>query len=119
LSDPDEPAILVRDLTGAIRSWVEIGAPDADRLHKASKAAPRVAVYSHKNPAQILSRLRIGRIHRAEAIEFHSLNPAFIAQLAPHLNRRVAFAVSVMDRELYLAIGSGTFTSQITRHSLL
>jgi uncharacterized protein YaeQ len=119
LSDPDEPAILVRDLTGAIRSWVEIGAPDAERLHKASKVAPRVVVYSHKDPAQIVSRLRAARIHRAEAIEFNSLDRAFIAQLAPHLNRRVAFAVSAVDRELYVAIGTDTLTSPITRHSLL
>ena len=119
LSDPEEPAILVRDLTGAIRSWVEIGAPDADRLHKASKAAPRVVVYSHKDPAQIVSRLRAGRIHRAETIEFNSLDRSFIARLAPHLNRRVAFALSVVDREVYLAIGSDTLTSPIIRHSLL
>src|SRR4249920_1720336 len=41
LSDPDEPAISVRDLTGRIRSWIEVGTPDAARLHKASKASPR------------------------------------------------------------------------------
>ena len=29
LSDPDEPAIVVRDLTGALRGWIEIGAPEA------------------------------------------------------------------------------------------
>src|SRR5438094_2653221 len=38
LSDPDEPAISVRDLTGAIQSWIDIGIPDAARLHNASKA---------------------------------------------------------------------------------
>ena len=42
LAEPDEPAIAIRDLTGAWRAWIEIGAPDAARLHKASKAAPRV-----------------------------------------------------------------------------
>ena len=34
----------VRDLTGTIKAWIEVGAPDAARIHKASKAAPRVAV---------------------------------------------------------------------------
>src|SRR5215510_8366199 len=47
LSNPDEPALAVRDLTGALKSWIEIGAPEAARLHKASKASPRVAVYVH------------------------------------------------------------------------
>ena len=54
ISDPDEPTIAVRDLTGAIKVWIEIGAPDAARVHKASKAAPRVAVYTHKDPAQLM-----------------------------------------------------------------
>src|SRR5579863_4662792 len=45
LSEPDEPAIAVRDLTGALQAWIDVGAPDATRLHRASKAAPRVAVY--------------------------------------------------------------------------
>ncbi len=50
LSDPDEPAIAVRDLTGALQVWIDIGLPAPDRLHRASKAAPRVAVYTHKDP---------------------------------------------------------------------
>ena len=37
LSDPDEPAIAVRDLTGALRAWIEVGTPDAERLHRAAK----------------------------------------------------------------------------------
>ena len=44
LSDPDQPTIAVRDLTGAITVWIEIGAPDAARLHKASKSGARVVV---------------------------------------------------------------------------
>ena len=41
LAEPDEPALMVRDLTGALQAWIEVGSPDAARLHKASKAAPR------------------------------------------------------------------------------
>ena len=44
LSDADEPALSVRDLTGAMQSWIDVGVPDAARLHKASKATRRVAL---------------------------------------------------------------------------
>ena len=57
LSEPEEPTIAVRDLTGALRAWIEVGTPEAARLHKAGKAAPRVAVYTHKDPAQLVDRL--------------------------------------------------------------
>ncbi len=115
LSDPDEPAITVRDRTGAIRSWIEIGTPDAARLHRASKATPRVAVYLHKDPAQVLARLGAGRIHRADAIEIYSLDRGFIGQLSQHLDRRMAFSLSVSDRELYVSIGSEQLSAPVVR----
>ena len=64
LSTPDEPAIAVRDLTGVMQAWIDIGAPSPERLHRASKATPRVAVYTHKDAAQFVTRLRGERIHR-------------------------------------------------------
>ena len=54
LAGPDEPALAVRDLTGGMRVWIDIGAPDAPRMHKASKAAGRVVVYTHKDPGMVL-----------------------------------------------------------------
>jgi len=57
LSDPDEPAISVRDLTGTRQAWIEVGVPDAARLHKAAKTAPTVIVYPHRDVEQLLARL--------------------------------------------------------------
>lgn len=118
LSDPEEPTISIRDATGAIRVWIDIGAPDAARLHKASKAAPRVAVYMHKDPTQFLSRLKGQRIHRVEALELWAFDRALLAALVARLERRMAFGLSVTDRELYVAIGSDTLSGKVVRHSL-
>ena len=74
VSEPEEPMISVRDLTGKIRSWIEIGTPDAARLHKASKAAARVAVYCHKEHAQWLKGLGAAGIHRADALELYAID---------------------------------------------
>ena len=65
----EEPTIGVRDLTGVLQSWIDIGAPEAPRLHKAGKAARRVAVYAHREVTPWLERLAGERIHRAEALE--------------------------------------------------
>ena len=53
ISATDEPAVLVRDLTGALVAWIEVGAPDAARLHTGSLAGARVAVYTHRDPAKV------------------------------------------------------------------
>ena len=118
VSDPEEPALAVRDLTGAITTWIEIGTPDAARLHKASKAAARVVVYTHKDPDQFLRRLAGERIHRAEALELYAIDRGLIAALTARLERRVAFSLSVTDRELYLSIGTDTLTGAVTRLQL-
>lgn len=118
VSDPDEPAIAVRDLTGRITSWIDIGAPDAARLHKASKAAARVAVYTHKDPAQFLKQLTGERIHRAEALELYALDRPLVAALVARLERRLAFSVSINDRELYISIGEENLTGHVARLAL-
>jgi uncharacterized protein YaeQ len=118
LSDPDLPAIAVRDLTGVLRAWIEVGTPDAERLHRASKAAPRVAVYTHRDPDQFVRRLTGERIHRSEGLEIYSIDRALIAALNARLDRRMAFALSVSERELTLSIGIETLTGGVTRYSL-
>lgn len=115
LSDPDEPAITVRDLTGRIRSWIEVGAPDAARLHKASKAAPRVAVYLHKDPVQWLARLDGARIHRGDEVDVRMIDRALLTSLTRRLERRVAFSLAVNEGELYICIGPDTLTGHVTR----
>jgi uncharacterized protein YaeQ len=115
VSDPDEPAIAVRDLTGAITSWIDIGTPDAARLHKASKIAGRVVVYTHKDPTQFLRQLAGERIHRAEALELYAIDRRLVDELVSRLERRLAFSLSVTDRELYLSIGSDNLTGIVTR----
>src|SRR3954468_20360569 len=46
VSDDTEPALVQRDLRGDLRAWIEIGSPTPERLHKATKACARVAVYA-------------------------------------------------------------------------
>ena len=93
-STPDEPALAVRDLTGALQVWIEVGAPDAARLHKASKAAPRVVALHAQGSGQGLPRLWAGeRIHRAAELELYAVDRALLAQLVARLTRRMAFAL--------------------------
>ena len=119
ISDPDEPTLAVRDLTGAMKVWIEIGTPDATRLHKASKAAPRAVVYTHKDPAQLVARLAGERIHRAEDVELWAVDREFVSQFAARLDRRMSFSLSVTDRDLFLSIGAETLTGKLVRHSLV
>jgi uncharacterized protein YaeQ len=115
VSEPDEPAIAVRDPTGAITTWIDIGTPDAARLHKASKAARRVVVYTHKDPAQLLNQLAGEKIHRADTLELYAIDRALVAALVARLERRVAFSMSVAERELYVSLATENLTGNVVR----
>ncbi len=118
ICDPDDPAIAVRDLTGALRAWIDIGSPDAARLHKASKLAPRVAVYTHKDVGQVVRNLAGERIHRVEALELYAIDRPLVAAVAARLERRMAFGLSINERELYISIGADTIAGPVVRHGV-
>lgn len=113
LSAPDDPAITVRDLTGRLQSWIEIGWPDAARLHKAAKASARVAVYPHKDPGQWLKRLDGQRIHRADEIAVRAIDLSLIAALVARLDRRLTFGLAVSDGELFVSMGDDTLVGRV------
>ena len=115
VSTPDEPAIVVRDLTGAVATWIDVGTPDAERLHKASKAAGRVVVYVHKDPRQFVKGLDGEKIHRAADLELYAIDRTLISGLVARLERRVDFSLSVTDRELYVSIGPDNLTGSVVR----
>ena len=118
IAEPELPALAVRDLTGALRVWIDVGAPDASRLHKASKASPRVAVYTHREPRHLLQALTGERIHRAEALELYAIDRELIAGLVAQLDRRNSWAVSVTERHLYVAVNGVTVEGDVSRFPL-
>lgn len=113
VSTTDEPAVLARDLTGAITTWIEIGAPDAARLHSASKHAERTTVYTHRDPERVLGLWRGKTIHNADAITLQSFDPRFIEDAAARLERRNTCSVSVTEQQLYLEINGANLTTAV------
>ena len=118
LAEPDEPPLAIRDLTGALRTWIEIGAPDAARIHKASKASPRLVVYTHKDAALLVRQLASEHIHRADAVEIYAVDRALLAELATRLERRMTFDLAVTDRHLFVTLDGATFDGVLTPYVL-
>lgn len=118
LSNGDEPAIVIRDLTGRLEAWIEIGAPDADRLHRASKLAGRVAVYTHRDLRNLLGQLEGKKIHRAADIPIYTFGRGFIDEVAERLERRIRMSLSVTERHVYLDIDGLAMETVIEEHRL-
>jgi uncharacterized protein YaeQ len=118
VSSGDEPAVIVRDLTGTVTAWIEVGLPDAARLHRAAKRGGRVAVYTHRDVRQFLSQLEGARIHRAGEIAVRAFTRSTIETIASQVDRRTSMAVSVSGGEIYLSLAEATHTLPIDEHRL-
>ena len=114
VSDDDEPAIIQRDLRGDLQAWIEVGSPSPDRLHKATKLAPRVVVYAWKNVEQLAAAITLRGVHRADELVLRALPPELLDGVAATLDRINRWDLSVTGGVLYLAIGAAQFEGAVT-----
>ncbi len=114
----DEPAVLVRDLTGRVTAWIEVGMPDAGRLHRGSKLAGRAAVYTQRNVAQVLAELNGKSIHRAAEIPVYGFGRGFVEAVAAAVERRSRMTLSVTERQLYLDVNGQAFSTAVAEHRI-
>src|SRR5882757_694817 len=91
LSSAEEAPLSVRDATGVLRAWIDIGQPSAERLHKASKAAGRVALFTHVELPVLLREASARTIHRVEQIEVFCLEAPFLDALDEKLTKNSKF----------------------------
>ena len=118
LSAADEPPLTVRDLQGNLRAWIEIGTPSADRLHKASKASPRVVVFTQHDPRLLVREAGTRDIHKADQIEVYALDPRFLNQLGELTERNAKWTLLRNDDLLYVTVGAKSVTGPVTKHAL-
>ncbi|RLK49427.1 YaeQ family protein [Microbacterium telephonicum] len=113
ISATDQPAVMVRDLTGALQAWIEVGAPDAARLHTGSLQSERVAVYTLREPAKLVTLYAGKKIHRADDIVVRGFEPGFLDDAAAAIERRNTVTVSLTEGRLYLDVNGRSFSSEI------
>lgn len=118
ISAPDEPALRVIGLTGGLDLWIDIGNPTAKRIHKASKTAKEVRIYTHKDPAILARELREEKVHRLSEIGLFSLDQRFLNALGATLDRDNHWELTRNEGELYVGVGRDSFQGRLERHEL-
>lgn len=112
LSDAEEPAIQLAGQHGSRALSIEIGNPSGRRLHKNSKAADQIKVYTYKDPQSFLREIKShGPVHKLDEIEAFSLDPKFLAKLGDTLERDNRWTLLHQENQLTLSQGD---TSEVT-----
>lgn len=102
LFEVEEPDLWVKDLTGAIKLWIDLGQPDEDRIRKACNRSERVVVicYSHSCPVwwrQIEPKL--ARLNNLTVLQLPWETAQALAGLA---ERTMALQCMVQDGDVWL-----------------
>lgn len=118
LSAVEDAALWTRGPGGNVGTWIDVGAPTAERLHRASKAADRVVVVTHKPPELLRKEWSSRRIHRPESLEIIQLPPGLIRSLAEDLTRNEAWYVTLHDGTLSVGDGDRVVDGPCSRSSL-
>ena len=118
ISETEEPALAIRDLQGTLGTWIDVGTPSADRLHRASKAADRVVVFTQNDPELLKREARSRAIHRIERIEAYALAGSFLDALDSATDRNAKWELVHTDGMLYATIGGRVIEGAVTRFAL-
>jgi uncharacterized protein YaeQ len=118
LSTVEEPAVWVRDLQGTTKVWIDIGAPSAERLHKARKAVDRVVVYTHQDIGTVRRNAATRAVHKADTIEVNTLAPGFLDALEAATDRHARWELVRTGGSLYVTIDGKVIEGAVEKHSL-
>ena len=108
LFDVDEPALWLKDLTGAIDLWIEVGQPDEKRLLKAAGRAEKVIVYSYSATRSIWFKGIANKIERAKNVSVINIPADISAQLEKMASRSMALQCTIQDGQVWLTDGTDT-----------
>lgn len=118
ISATEEPPVSVRDVSGALMHWIEIGSPSAERLHRASKSAPKLSLFSATELALLRREAATRDIHKVDKIAVFRLDPAFLDAVAPTLDRNIEFELVRNDSVIYLSVGTARFETTLETRGL-
>ena len=110
LSDTDEPDLWEKDLTGAVKLWIEVGQPEERRILRAGRAE-QVIVYCYGGSASKIwwdgVRNKLERARNLKIVNLPSEQSRALAQLA---ERTMQVNVNISDGIVYFSADKGEAT---------
>ncbi len=118
LGDPDTPALQSTNVNGAIDLWIEVGNPSARKLHKATKTAKQVVVYTYKSADVLIADIKNNSVHRAGEIKIYSFSTKFLETLEKLLRKNNRWSILIQQGQMDVNVGEETVSMELTvRHT--
>jgi len=108
LSTEDEADLVLADLTGALRLWIDVGLPDGRDLRKAAGRAREVKVYTYGRGASLWwsqNEADLARLANTHVIELPGETTAAMAAWA---ERTMKLECTIQEGQVWLSRGEDT-----------
>lgn len=102
MSDADEPDLWLKDLTGAIDLWIEVGQPDERRILKACGRSRHVKIYSYGTKPDLWFNSIELKTAKTKNLSIFSINPESSRILASFAERNMDLQISIDADELWI-----------------
>lgn len=107
LSSDEEPDLWLKDLTGAIQLWVEVGLPDVKALRKAAGRSAQVALYAYGKTTEIWWRENRSELERIDQLSVHRLHHESSQALGALAQRNMELHCTIQDGAISLSGENG------------
>jgi uncharacterized protein YaeQ len=109
ISTDEEPAVWLKDLTGSIESWIDVGLPDERLLRKASGRAREVDLYLYGgSAADIWWKANAATLERLNNLCVWNLPQVATKALAGLAARSMTLSATIQDGQAWMASNDGS-----------
>jgi uncharacterized protein YaeQ len=109
-------ALSVANPRGGFSLWIEIGNPSNRKIHKASKAASVVQIYTYKDPQVLLTEMNREVIFRKNEVQIFSIPSGFLKQLQSHVEKENRWNLVFNDNDLMVSNEVFTENCEVGKH---
>ena len=107
LSTDDEPDLWQKDLTGAIKLWIDVGLPDEKLIRRACGRADQVVVYTYGGRvAEMWFAQNSGQFERLKNLTVINLPQESTRALAKLAQRTMQLQCTIQDGQVWLSDGN-------------
>lgn len=118
LADPESPALLKKGPHNTVDLWIEIGNPSSRKLHKATKSAKKVVIYTYKNAEVLVNDIKANEVHKAEGLQIFAFDEKFISALESHLEKSNRWSLIINQNQLTLSLKDQSIVTDLKQHRI-
>lgn len=115
LSEDSEPDLWEKDLTGAIKKWIDVGLPDEKLIRKACGRADQVMLYTYVGRAADLWWDQNSRkLKQLDNLSVINLSDTSTQEIAKFAQKSMQLQCTIQDQQIWFSGGEETVQVELT-----